>query len=98
MAYDWPGNIRELRSCVDFALIYSKGSNIQLADLPPEIRGRQISARLETETPLEFAGDERQRLLQALEKARGNRSKAAKLLGISRATFYRRLQELELPL
>ena len=96
MAYDWPGNIRELRSCVDFALIYSKGSNIQLADLPPEIRGRQISARLETEALLEFVGDERQRMLQALEKARGNRSQAAKLLGISRATFYRRLQELEL--
>ena len=67
-----------------------------MADLPPEIRGRQISARLETEALLEFVGDERQRMLQALEKARGNRSQAAKLLGISRATFYRRLQELEL--
>ena len=98
LAYDWPGNIRELRSCVDFALIYSKGANIQVADLPPEIRGLRISARRETEAPVEFTGDERQRMLQALEKASGNRSQAAKFLGISRATFYRRLQELELTL
>ena len=98
LAYDWPGNIRELRSCVDFALIYSKGANIQLADLPPEIRGQRISARQEIEAPVEFTGDERQRMLQALDKASGNRSQAAKLLGISRATFYRRLQELELTL
>jgi transcriptional regulator of acetoin/glycerol metabolism len=44
------------------------------------------------------AGDERSRILAALEQTRGNRQQAAKLLGISRATFYRRLSELDIAL
>ena len=94
LVYDWPGNVRELRSCVDFALIYSKGAKIQVADLPPELR----SLRAVCASPAaEFTGDRRQRMLQAVERAEGNRSRAAKLLGISRATFYRHWQELGLP-
>ena len=97
LAYDWPGNVRELRSCVDFALIYSKGSKIQVADLPPEIRSLRAAGASPAEAGAEFTGDRRQRMLQAVERAEGNRSRAAKLLGISRATFYRHWQELGLP-
>ena len=93
LAYHWPGNVRELRSCVDFALIHCRGTQIQVSDLPPEIRSLQSATPLAVEAPPAFTGDERQRILQALEKAGGKRSLAAKLLGISRATFYRRLQE-----
>jgi transcriptional regulator of acetoin/glycerol metabolism len=50
----------------------------------------------EIEASPEFPSDGRLRILQALEKAGGNRSQAAKLLGISRATLYRRVQELGL--
>ncbi|MFZ4699377.1 MAG: sigma 54-interacting transcriptional regulator, partial [Candidatus Methylumidiphilus sp.] len=93
LAYDWPGNVRELRACVDFALICSKTRQIRVADLPPEIRTLQAIAPPAEATPT-FTGDERQRILQALDKAGGKRLLAAKLLGISRATFYRRLQAL----
>jgi DNA-binding NtrC family response regulator len=96
MAYDWPGNVRELRSCVDFALIHCQGVNIRVADLPPEIRSVRPTVVREIEASPEFPSDGRLRILQALEKAGGNRSQAAKLLGISRATLYRRVQELGL--
>ena len=96
LAYAWPGNVRELRSCVDFALIHCQGNQIRVDDLPPEIRGLRPVAPSAVEAVPEFTGDERQRILQALEKAGGKRLHAAKLLGISRATFYRRIQELGL--
>ena len=94
LAYDWPGNVRELRSCVDFALIHCLGDSIQVNDLPPEIRNQRLGDLPNTGLGLALIDDERQRILQALKTAGGNRTKAVQLLGISRATFYRRLQEL----
>ena len=94
LAYDWPGNVRELRSCVDFALIHCRSALVHVSDLPPEIRSLQSITTSAIEAVAEFTGDERQRILQALDKAGGKRLLAAKLLGISRATFYRRLQAL----
>lgn len=96
LAYDWPGNVRELRSCIDYALIHCQGSKIQAADLPPEIHGLRPAVVATPESVPEFTGDERQRILQALEKAGGSRSRAAKLLGVSRATFYRHCRKLGL--
>ena len=94
LAYDWPGNVRELRSCVDFALIHCLGESIQANDLPPEIRNQRPGDLPNIDTGLALIDDERQRILQALKTTGGNRTKAVQLLGISRATFYRRLQEL----
>jgi PAS domain S-box-containing protein len=96
MAYDWPGNVRELRSCVDFALIHCQGAAIRAGDLPPEVRSARPALAREAEAAPAFSPDGRLRLQQALEIAGGNRSQAAKLLGISRATLYRRMQELGL--
>jgi PAS domain S-box-containing protein len=93
MNYDWPGNVRELKACVDYAVIHSKGDRINPQDLPPEFSRVPASAAIEPE-PVAAVEDERDRILAALEKTRGNRQQAAKLLGISRATFYRRLAEL----
>lgn len=94
LAYDWPGNVRELRACVDFATIYCQGTKIQVGDLPPELRALLPAAS--ANLSLAFEGDERERILAALKQAKDNRSQAAKLLGMSRATFYRRLGELGL--
>jgi PAS domain S-box-containing protein len=93
MNYDWPGNVRELKACVDYAVIHSKGECINPQDLPPEFCQGAASAVVE---PMTTEGDERGRILAALKKSRGNRQQAAKLLGISRATFYRRLTELDI--
>ena len=87
MGHDWPGNVRELRNAIEFAAIRCKGSAIQREDLPQEILGSERSIMVGD------AGDDREALLMALKQSGGNRSAAAKLLGISRATLYRRLAE-----
>ncbi len=94
LTYRWPGNVRELKSAIEFGIVRSKGQVIDAADLPPEILdGGTAPATLQ-----DVAGDdERQRLVVALEAAKGNRVAAARLLGMSRATLYRRLAELNIP-
>ena len=91
--YDWPGNVRELRSAIEFAVIRCAGAVIQPEDLPPEILQ---PADFEGSIPGDPLADEKERFLQALERSRGNRALAARLLGISRATLYRRLADLKI--
>jgi DNA-binding NtrC family response regulator len=89
--YPWPGNVRELKSCIDYAVIQSRGPVLQPDHLPPEIGKPAAPGSIHS---AKSDADERSQLLQALEQTRGNRTRAAGLLGISRATFYRRLIEL----
>lgn len=91
--YHWPGNVRELRSAIEFAMIRCEGAVIQTDDLPPEILQ---PADVESVIPGDPLVDEKARFLQALERSRGNRALAARLLGISRATLYRRLGDLKI--
>jgi transcriptional regulator with PAS, ATPase and Fis domain len=92
LRYAWPGNVRELKSAIEFAVIHCRGPVIQAEDLPPECHDAPAFSLLRSETP----DDEKQRLLTALTQARGNRTIAARLLGMSRATFYRRLANLHI--
>lgn len=102
MRYAWPGNVRELKSAIESAVISARGMVIQASDLPSEIAaaaGRPLPAvrpgavpRAETRRTLR--GSEREQLEAALRQTGGNRAAAARLLGISRATFYRRLRTL----
>ena len=89
MAYRWPGNVRELRNAVEFALIRCKGEELRVIDLPPEINaaptGGAGSATYDTDS-------EKDRIINALKASKGRRADAAKLLGISRATLYRRMK------
>ncbi len=91
--YHWPGNVRELRSAIEFAVIRCRGAVIQPDDLPPEILQ---PADFENVIPGDPLIDDKARFLQALERSRGNRALAARLLGISRATLYRRLADLKI--
>lgn len=84
--YRWPGNVRELRNAIEFAGIRSKGYVIEPEDLPPEV----IHAEPEIE-PFVDTSNEEERIHSAIVRANGNRTNAAHLLGISRATLYRRL-------
>ena len=84
--YPWPGNVRELRSALEFAVIRTRSERIQPDDLPPEL----------DEPPVEGEDGDRRRYQDALEQAGGNRTRAAELLGVSRATFYRRLTQFGL--
>lgn len=87
-AYAWPGNVRELRHVVDHAVLACRSGQIAPAHLPDE-----VSPATPGTGPFR-AGDERTRIFAALEQAGGNRTEAARLLGISRATLYRRFQAL----
>jgi DNA-binding NtrC family response regulator len=87
--YHWPGNVRELKSVVESAVLGCRGKVIHKQDLPFEI----VNAETLQEAPELTYGDDKNGMLAALEKTRGSRTKAARLLGMSRATFYRRLDE-----
>jgi PAS domain S-box-containing protein len=93
MDYPWPGNVRELRSAIEFAVIGCRTEIIQSDDLPPEI---VQAAELASAIPADPLMDEKARFLDALSRSRGNRALAARLLGISRATLYRRLSDLKI--
>jgi DNA-binding NtrC family response regulator len=91
--YAWPGNVRELRHAVDHAVLACRTGLVSAEHLPPEIRsGAPAAPSLARSTP----DDERARIRSALVEAGGNRAEAARLLGISRATLYRRFTELNI--
>lgn len=99
MEFPWPGNVRELRSVIEFAVIRSSGPLIDVGDLPPEISGRpQPPPKRPKPRPVPRDGmdqkqaEEYRRVIEALKQANGSRTLAARLLGIGRATFYRRLE------
>lgn len=97
-AYAWPGNIRELKNALEYALIRCKGDVIRSADLPPEIEEAvtvpHALGGVEGESSADDETDETARILATLERVRGNRTAAARVLGMSRATLYRRLASL----
>jgi transcriptional regulator with PAS, ATPase and Fis domain len=93
MDHSWPGNVRELRSAVSFAVLHSMRGTVRRRDLPPEIATARPTSAARTHRP---QADHRQAIKAALAETQGNRSEAARLLGISRATLYRRLQQLGL--
>ena len=87
LAYEWPGNIRELKNTLGYAVIHCAGTAIELEDLPPEVLERATPVI----PPSDLPGDERERIVAALARAGGERKAAAALLGVSRATLYRRM-------
>jgi PAS domain S-box-containing protein len=93
MAYPWPGNVRELENAIEHAFVLCKGRWFTLEDLPAEIRKSGVSA--ETSVPGAPDGQEAERLriLEALEAAGGRPSEAARRLGISRTTLWRKLKK-----
>lgn len=87
--YHWPGNVRELQNAIHFALVRSKGKIIQREDLPMELRQHERSPS----TPGPHRKLDEKAVQAALDRTGGNKSKAAKLLGVGRATLYRFLNE-----
>jgi transcriptional regulator with PAS, ATPase and Fis domain len=86
ITYDWPGNIRELRNIVEGIFLNGPSDRIEIDDLPPQFRNRLSALHASSLSE----GD---RLRLALASSRGNKSKAAKALGCSRMTVYRKLSK-----
>ena len=97
IAYDWPGNVRELENCMERAVALSRLEEITIEDLPPKVqRHRTERLVISTETTEELITlDEMERryVRQVLMAVRGNKTHAARFLGIDRRSLYRRLEE-----
>jgi DNA-binding NtrC family response regulator len=102
LQYDWPGNVRELENCIARAVALGDHRTIELADLPPAIRSAQDSETSQQEaaelSTTALADLERMTILRVFEQAGGDKAIAGKMLGISRATLYRRLKRYNIPL
>jgi DNA-binding NtrC family response regulator len=99
-AYDWPGNVRQLGSVIERSLLLAENETIAPDDLPPEIRAGITGSRgvLGLEIPdegIDLEAVERSLILRAIEKADGNISRAARLLGLSRRTLQYRMEKMQ---
>ncbi|MBI5069856.1 MAG: sigma 54-interacting transcriptional regulator [Deltaproteobacteria bacterium] len=100
LSYPWPGNVRELENALEFAVTVSQGQTVRAEDLPPEVSGARLAAP-EASPPgpparAAVADHEGQRtaLVAALDRSRWKVAEAARALGISRSTLWRRMREL----
>lgn len=92
--YDWPGNIRELINAIEYAFVLCSGDEIQKNNFPPNINGKsRYPSGRRPRKDRRVNSDQKEVLLDALKKTGGNKSKAAKILGISRVTLWKRLKE-----
>lgn len=101
MGYAWPGNVRELENVLEQAVNWSNDELIDFQRMPNRFweRGKAESApasKIPVEIHSEIARTERELLEKSLIEFGGNRSEAARALGLSRATFYRRLKKYDL--
>jgi DNA-binding NtrC family response regulator len=95
--YSWPGNVRELRTAIEHAVVLCRGEKISARDLPPSARGsRQGAIRLSAGNDLTIKEAEKQLIENALKDTNGNRTFAAKKIGMSRRTFHRKLHAYHL--
>jgi DNA-binding NtrC family response regulator len=111
-SYSWPGNVRQLKNCLERAVILSNNGRITVAELPPEVAqpsafvSLQInspsagavneSGQLSPSSPASLRDMERQQILAALEQTGWHRGRTAEILGISPSTLYRRLRDYDL--
>jgi two-component system, NtrC family, response regulator AtoC len=107
LQYDWPGNVRELENCIERAVALGSQETLDLADLPPALRVQQEAgpviepiftgaAASPANTDLEEI--ERDTIQRVFEQVQGDKTQARKMLGISRATLYRKLKRYNIGL
>ncbi len=92
--YAWPGNVRELRNVIESMVVLSRGPTLTVDDIPSAIReNAQPAASLKSVSELSLMDAEKQLIISALKTHNGNRTEAAKHLGVSRRTLHRKLNE-----
>lgn len=95
MQHDYPGNVRELENIIEQSFVMCRGGWIELHQLPPELR--PASARTEgAGGSMRLRSMERRLIESALKRHQGNRTRAARELGIDPSTLYRKLKSLEI--
>jgi DNA-binding NtrC family response regulator len=95
LAYDWPGNVRELHNCMERAVALGRSEQIGVEDLPPKVRDySSVHVLVAGDDPRELQPleeVERRYILRVVQACHGNKSQAARVLGIGRKTLHRRL-------
>jgi two-component system response regulator AtoC len=96
MNYAWPGNVRELRTAIEHAVVLCRGEKISVRDLPASVRAGSVNAspdpqRMLARNDLTVKEAEKQLIIRALKEVKGNRTLAAKKIGMSRRTMHRKL-------
>jgi len=94
VSYDWPGNIRQLESVIERAVLFCSGNELQPNCLPEEFQERASSSTFVIPPLLPMEEIERQAIMQTLERTHGNIKKTAQILRFPRPTFYRKLKKL----
>jgi transcriptional regulator with PAS, ATPase and Fis domain len=106
MQYDWPGNVRELENCIERAVALGNQETIDVHDLPPALRlerqesDEAIPIVLSATAPAanaDLEDLERATIQRVFEQVHGDKALARKMLGISRATLYRKLKRYNIP-
>ncbi|HZS26613.1 MAG TPA: sigma-54 dependent transcriptional regulator [Candidatus Angelobacter sp.] len=101
LQYDWPGNVRELENCIERAVALGSQEVLELADLPPAVRAQQEPAAVvepfigqpgQAVANADLEELERDTIQRVFEQVQGDKARARKMLGISRATLYRKLK------
>jgi len=97
LQYDWPGNVRELENCVERATALGDGKTIDVEDLPPSVLSHVPTELASMATPnsassTDLEAIERATIQRVFEQVNGDKVMAGKMLGISRATLYRKLK------
>jgi len=104
LQYEWPGNVRELENCIARAVTLGDHQVMDVKDLPPVLRSEQsgggssASADAASLSTTALAEMERMTILRVFEQAHGDKALAGKMLGISRATLYRKLKRYNIGL
>jgi DNA-binding NtrC family response regulator len=91
--YSWPGNIRELENVIGNACMMADGPLIDIGDLPEPVRGQSGDVTGQDEILMSVQELQKRHVMRVLDHVGGNKSQAAEILGISRATIYQLLAD-----
>ena len=91
-AYNWPGNVRELRNAVEYAFVVCREGQINPEHLPETVDRGPVPKKQPAVSTVD-RDDEREQLVEALRQAGGNQSQAARILGVSRMTVWKRMKK-----
>ena len=96
--YNWPGNVRELENCIERAVLFSRGDEIDVDDFPTKIVEGTPQAIVSSEAPETptLESIEKAYIYYIMNQAKGKKAKAAKLLGIDNSTLYRKLERYKI--
>ncbi len=96
LSYAWPGNIRELKNAIESAVVLTRGRYIDKDDLPQQVREAGSGSKVTFDLPVTLDEAEKRLIIETISYAKGNKTKAAQLLGIGRKTITRRMQDLQI--